>query len=47
MTGCLKVAYSKIAVIINAVTLGYVMWPHRIAHRSIKYTKFGMFLSYF
>jgi hypothetical protein len=37
MTGCLKVVYSKIAVIINAVTLGNIMWPHRLAARTLAY----------
>ena len=35
MTGCLKVAYSKIAVIINAVTLGNTMRPHRLSARTL------------
>ena len=35
MTGCLKVAYLKIAVIINAVTSGKTTWPHRLAARTL------------
>ena len=35
MKSCLKVAYSKIAVIINAVTLGKTMRPHRLSARTL------------
>ena len=35
MKSCLKVAYLKIAVIINAVTLGNTMRPHRLAARTL------------
>ena len=35
MTGCLQVAFSFLAVIINAVTLGKTMRPHRLTARTL------------